>query len=446
MKTFSLSLSTFFFDCKQSFLFFFVQREMAQIEVEGQISLTIDDDEISDCGSVSDETSPPSDPFSTFFFVCKQSFLFFFVPREMAQIEVEGQISLTIDDDEISDCGSVSDETSPPSDPFMCFKRDGLVEVSEGSPEHHVLRGSFLVGMRPVAKQTNVVAIHKNSSSSLTRKARFDSFRLFAEAVAEKCGGNAQESLSAKYPMEDALSSEVDEYGLRHVLLCRVILGDMEVVSPGSNQFHPSSQKFDSGVDNLSDPRRYIVWSAYMNSHIFPTFMISFKAPSLKDFQGLLQANVPRANVLKPTTPWMSFPALITILSRFLDPSKMALINKCYKDFRERKIRRPEFIRKLRIATGDEFIMKQNTNSCSTESTDAKGTRSMFAANIWDDLSMMATYRGIVYLLSLQLFNKFIKADAERSDSSNKIYQLWNICSKTLVCLTLLLHLDHLSL
>ena len=33
----------------------------------------------------------------------------------------------------------------------------------------------------------------KNSSSSLTRKARFDSFRLFVEAVAEKCGGNAQE-------------------------------------------------------------------------------------------------------------------------------------------------------------------------------------------------------------------------------------------------------------
>ena len=63
-----------------------------------------------------------------------------------------------------------------------------------------------------------------------------------------------------------------------------------------------------------------------------------------------------------------------------------------------------------------------------------------------DDLSMMATYRGIVCLLPLQLFNKFIKADMERSDSSNKIYQLWNICSKTLVYLTLLLHLDHLSL
>ncbi|XP_075660245.1 putative inactive poly [ADP-ribose] polymerase SRO2 [Castanea sativa] len=311
----------------------------------------------------------------------------------MAQIEVEGQISLTIDDDEISDSGSVSDETSPPCDPFWGFKRDGLVEVSEGSPEHHVLRGSFLMGMTPVAKQTNVVAIHKNSSSSLTRRARFDSFRLFMEAVAEKCGGNAQERYawfggtreelveivkhgfshcgkpvhgqsygvgvylaSAKYPMEDALSSEVDEYGLKHILLCRVILGDMEVVSPGSNQFHPSSQKFDSGVDNLADPRRYIVWSAYMNSHIFPTYMISFKAPSLKHFQGLLQANIPRSNVLKPTTPWMSFPALITILSRFLDASKMALINKCYKDFRERKVRRQEFIRKLRIATGDKLL------------------------------------------------------------------------------------------
>ena len=93
--------------------------------------------------------------------------------------------------------------------------------------------------------------------------------------------------LSNKYFLifHSALSSEVDEYGLRHVLLCRVILGDMEVVSPGSNQFHPSSQKFDSGVDNLADPRRYIVWSAYMNSHIFPIFMISFKAPSLKGKQ-----------------------------------------------------------------------------------------------------------------------------------------------------------------
>ena len=77
------------------------------------------------------------------------------------------------------------------------------------------------------------------------------------------------------------LSSEVDEIGLRHLLLCRVILGKQEVVTD-SNQFHPSSLEFDSGVDDLSAPRKHIVWSAYMNSHILPCYIISFEAPYLR--------------------------------------------------------------------------------------------------------------------------------------------------------------------
>lgn len=64
------------------------------------------------------------------------------------------------------------------------------------------------------------------------------------------------------------------------MLLCRVILGKMETVAPGSKQYHPSSKEMDTGVDNLQFPRRYVVWSAYMNSHIFPVYVVSFKAPS----------------------------------------------------------------------------------------------------------------------------------------------------------------------
>ncbi|KAL7191956.1 hypothetical protein ACSBR2_023932 [Camellia fascicularis] len=51
-------------------------------------------------------------------------------------------------------------------------------------------------------------------------------------------------------------SSIVDEDGLRHVLLCRVILGNTELVHPGSKQFHSSSEQFDSGVDNLVSPKK----------------------------------------------------------------------------------------------------------------------------------------------------------------------------------------------
>lgn len=73
------------------------------------------------------------------------------------------------------------------------------------------------------------------------------------------------------------LSSESDEKGLRHILLCRVILGKMEVIPRGSKQFHPTSLEFDAGVDNLCKPSRYTVWSCYMNSHIFVDYIVSFR-------------------------------------------------------------------------------------------------------------------------------------------------------------------------
>lgn len=74
-------------------------------------------------------------------------------------------------------------------------------------------------------------------------------------------------------------SCVADEDGLRHMLLCRVILGKMEVIPAGSQQYHPSSDDFDSGVDNLSAPNRYIVWSTHMNTHILPEYIVTFRAP-----------------------------------------------------------------------------------------------------------------------------------------------------------------------
>lgn len=82
--------------------------------------------------------------------------------------------------------------------------------------------------------------------------------------------------------MGSALSSDADENGVRHMLLCRVILGKTEVVPRGSKQFQPSSKEFDSGVDNPLAPRRYIIWNAFMNSHILPEYLLSFKAPCVK--------------------------------------------------------------------------------------------------------------------------------------------------------------------
>lgn len=72
-----------------------------------------------------------------------------------------------------------------------------------------------------------------------------------------------------------------DDSGEQHVVLVRVVLGTSELVKQGSDQFHPSSEKYDTGVDDLVSPKRLIVWSTHMNTHILPLYVVSFKLPPL---------------------------------------------------------------------------------------------------------------------------------------------------------------------
>lgn len=57
-------------------------------------------------------------------------------------------------------------------------------------------------------------------------------------------------------------------------------MGNMELLCPGSKQFHPSSEEFDSGVDDLQNPRFYIIWNMNSNSHVYPEYVLSFQISS----------------------------------------------------------------------------------------------------------------------------------------------------------------------
>ena len=54
-------------------------------------------------------------------------------------------------------------------------------------------------------------------------------------------------------------------------------MGNMEQVQPGSEQFHPSSENYDNGVDDITNPKHFIIWSTHMNTHIHPEYVVSFK-------------------------------------------------------------------------------------------------------------------------------------------------------------------------
>ncbi|PRQ31015.1 putative poly(ADP-ribose) polymerase, catalytic domain, RST domain of plant [Rosa chinensis] len=270
---------------------------------------------------------------------------------------------IEIDQDSQSDCES----ESPVSDPFGAFTENEITVRVEGL-ERETITKSFVSGMGPAGGETRVVAVHKNSSSGLTRRARFDSFRVFTEAVARKCGGNPNikygwyggskdeiaeilvhgfsaknekvggriQLVPVKFALDAAVGSGVDEDGMRHVLMCRVILGKSELMPNGSDQIRPRSSEFDSGVDSLVTPRKYIVWSNLMNSHICPAYVVSFKAP------GCLE------KYAAPPQKTISFLDLLPVLARFLPPSKMAVLCQLRDDYWDKKITLAELHGKLK--------------------------------------------------------------------------------------------------
>lgn len=73
------------------------------------------------------------------------------------------------------------------------------------------------------------------------------------------------------------MKTEADENCEKHLVLCRVILGNVEKVDAGSKQSHPSSVNFDAGADDPQNPKCFVVWCSNMNSHILPEFVVSYK-------------------------------------------------------------------------------------------------------------------------------------------------------------------------
>ncbi|XP_055806863.1 probable inactive poly [ADP-ribose] polymerase SRO2 [Solanum dulcamara] len=305
----------------------------------------------------------------------------------MDQLGDDEQISMTIENQEmLLSFDSEAESPTPTLDnSFGSFRRNGVIKVEEGNEEHDLIKAGFVSGLRQLGKEIEVVAIHKNLCSTIIGQAKLQSFRIYCEAMRKKCGGDANikyawfgsskdeiykiisygfstitEPKSGEcfgigvhlHPanIHGVLSAVEDEDGLRHILLCRVILGNTEVIEASSKQFQPTSPHFDSGVDNYLAPKTYIIWPSYMNSHILPNFLLTFRSPTLLSGASSKIKKVP----LKPSR--IKFHDLLRVLSKFLHPSRVVLISKYYEDFQKNKITKLVFIRKLRQIAGDTSL------------------------------------------------------------------------------------------
>ncbi|KAL1210256.1 putative inactive poly [ADP-ribose] polymerase SRO4 [Cardamine amara subsp. amara] len=288
--------------------------------------------------------------------------------------------------DEFSDC----DQTSSIANEL------GLMELHKDNKAYKLIYRHCQSNLTShLGDQFQIVSILKNEFKTPLGQAKLKAFQIYTESVAKKnggcceCSGNkaAAETARVKYggcsvekeelktilmygfshekqfsnnnglsfspnnaPFQCMIdsSSSCDEDGTRFLLLSRIIMGKSEVVSPhqgSSTQSYPSSTEFDSGVDSLTSPKKYIIWSTHMNTHVLPEFVVCIKTP-------------PILKTKKPKSPWISFPVLINSISKFVNPSQIRLIQKHYKEHQDRRISRPELIQRLRSITGDRLLVK----------------------------------------------------------------------------------------
>ncbi|XVF11101.1 hypothetical protein REPUB_Repub07fG0240300 [Reevesia pubescens] len=207
---------------------------------------------------------------------------------------------------------------------------------------------------------------------------------------------------AAEFTNASANYCDVDENGVQHMILCRVIMGKMECLCRGSQQCLPSSENVDSGVDDLQHPKFYVIWNMNINTHIYPEFVVSFKlssnakghligsetnhavsgvTASSQRLQGHLlvmssagelgsfnhqtsdsggsQENDPSlgSNTSKtPKSPWMPFPMLFAAISNKIPPINMDRVTNHYELFRAKKMSRDDFVKKLRLIVGDDLL------------------------------------------------------------------------------------------
>ncbi|XP_030551735.1 probable inactive poly [ADP-ribose] polymerase SRO5 [Rhodamnia argentea] len=291
----------------------------------------------------------------------------------------------------VSDCNSAVSADQCGSPPSL-FIGGELMELSEEDNIHHLMGEHLVSRLAMLGARVTLVAILRICYSDFSAKERAKAFQVHSEAAQKKVGDNTinvvkfawyaaskpevLKILSCGFgyigkpgnngsygcgvyfspfdhPLESAVSAPFDEDGLRHLLLCRVILGKSEIVSLGSGRSHLISEEYDSGVDDLSFPRRYIIRSAHLNIRVLPAYIVSFRVSCCS--RGFWKTPEKLENL---TTPWTPFPIFFWELSKILPPSHVSLISKYHKDHKERKIARHELVQKIRRIAGDKLLTR----------------------------------------------------------------------------------------
>lgn len=249
--------------------------------------------------------------------------------------------------------------------------------LKEGQKEYTIVKNLFLSGLRSVEPDAMITRIHQCTRTGVLDKARYEVFMKQME-IMKKARGDANMVFAwhgtsakgvdsilahgfgmpdqvqpprphgvgvylspARLPHISAMMSDIDDNGEKHVILCRVLLGNCEKIDAGSKQKLPSCLDFDTGVDQLTDPKWYVVWPTNMSTHILPELVISYKS-----------ANYVQGQVTG--TPCVT--KLFAKLGRSLPPLKLLQLQTLCGSLKDGKVGKDVFMEQLKSVVGDEML------------------------------------------------------------------------------------------
>ncbi|KAG8066656.1 hypothetical protein GUJ93_ZPchr0004g39413 [Zizania palustris] len=312
-------------------------------------------------------------------------------------------------------------ECSPPVSPVpqkpstADVLRKKITSVERGSEGFLFAQDLFLSGMGPFAMPNNILHIHRYSPNDITAQCRLQAFEKQMMSTKEERGdanvrygwlgsrkndivrilingfGNGSNGKPAEKaglsagvylsPEDRAFSSvglcDVDDKGVQYMLLCRLILGNMEAVMPESQDSFPSSEIYDSGVDDCSNPKCYVMWPSHLSTHIRLEYLVSFRLSSkvrnyLLGLKGLWFHPSPKEVVMDistllpimsetaegPTSPWISFKVLFSMIQESISSVAKELLFHHHEELKENKITREEMVKQMIILVGEKLLLE----------------------------------------------------------------------------------------
>lgn len=74
---------------------------------------------------------------------------------------------------------------------------------------------------------------------------------------------------------------EMDKESEKHVILCRVVLGNVERVDLECHQSRCSRVEYDTGSNDPNNPNWYVVWANDINKRILPVYVVTCKTSAI---------------------------------------------------------------------------------------------------------------------------------------------------------------------